>query len=34
MNRPKDSTLSVVVALIFLIGWLGTFAAMSLLGRT
>lgn len=34
MNRPKDATLSAVVALLFLVGWLGTAVAMHLLGHT
>lgn len=34
MNRPRESTLRVVIALIFLTGWLGTAAAMRILGVT
>ena len=32
VSRPKDSTLAAVVALIFAAGWVGTAAAMRILG--
>ena len=32
MKRPTDLTLTVTVALLFVAGWLGTAAAMRLLG--